>query len=60
MLSVTYNNKIYNVLVEEVNRIDPSHAASTTLSRGGTHRKQSTQRNKCKQNRSKPTRRIKR
>jgi hypothetical protein len=54
MLAVTYDNKTYNVLVEKMNN------SSSIPKQGGTHRNQSTQRNKRKQNRSKPTRRIKR
>ena len=57
MLAVTYNNKTYNVLVEEMSN------TSQLKSQGGIRHKQSkqsTQRNKRKQNRSKPTRRIKR
>jgi hypothetical protein len=51
MLAVTYGDKTYNVLVEKMNN------SAQPTSQGGTSR---TQRNKRKQNRSKPTRRIKR
>jgi hypothetical protein len=57
MLAVTYGDKTYNVLVEKMSN------TSQPKSQGGTRRtqsKQSTHRNKRKQNRSKPTRRIKR
>jgi hypothetical protein len=48
MLAVTYNNKTYNVLVEKMNN------QSSIQKQGGTRRI------RRKQNRSKPTRRIKR
>ena len=51
MLEVTYDNKTYNVLVQEMDN------SSSIPKQGGTRRNRSTQRNK---NRSKPTRRIKR
>jgi hypothetical protein len=52
MLAVTYDNKTYNVDVQEMNKMVPSQ--------GGTRRKQSMQSTRRKQKRSKPTRRIKR